>query len=77
MSFADPRFERPGSISVGHLYNLRNCAPYRAQRVMLSKTRPTKAATIAGPRRRRLSVVGAIVGPYVQRTPTPASTLGT
>ena len=44
--FADPRFERLGSISVGHLYNLRNSAPYRAQRVVLSKTRPTKAATI-------------------------------
>jgi transposase InsO family protein len=44
--FGDTRFERLGSISVGHLYNLRNSAPYRAQRVVLTKTRPTKAATI-------------------------------
>ena len=40
------RFVRLGSISVGHLYNLRNSAPYRAQRVVLTKTRPTKAITI-------------------------------
>ncbi len=44
--FADPRFERLGSISVAHLYNLRNSAPYRAQRVVLTKTRPTKAVSI-------------------------------
>jgi transposase InsO family protein len=44
--FGDTRFERLGSISVGHLYNLRNGAPYRAERVVLTKTRPTKAATI-------------------------------
>ena len=44
--FGDTRFERLGSISVGHLYNLRNSAPYRAQRVVLTKTRPTKAITI-------------------------------
>ena len=44
--FGDTRFERLGSISVGHLYNLRHSAPYRAQRVVLTKTRPTKAATI-------------------------------
>ena len=44
--FKDARFERLGSISVGHLYNLRNSAPYRAQRVVLSKTRPTKSVTI-------------------------------
>lgn len=44
--FGDARFQRLGSISVGHLYNLRNSAPYRAQRVMLTKTRPTQAATI-------------------------------
>jgi transposase InsO family protein len=31
---------------VGHLYTLRNSAPYRAQRVVLTKTRPTKTATI-------------------------------
>ena len=34
-------FERLGDISIGHLYNLRNSAPYRAQRVLLTKTRPT------------------------------------
>ena len=44
--FNDARFERLGSISAAHLYNLRNSAPYRAQRVVLTKTRPTKAATI-------------------------------
>jgi len=44
--FGDTRFERLGSISVGHLYNLRNSAPYRAQRVVLTKTRPTRAITI-------------------------------
>ena len=44
--FGDTRFARLGSISVGHLYNLRNSAPYRAQRVVLTKTRPTQAATI-------------------------------
>ena len=44
--FGDARFQRLGSISVGHLYNLRNSAPYRAQRVVLTKTRPTQAATI-------------------------------
>jgi transposase InsO family protein len=44
--FKDPRFERLGSISVAHLYNLRNSAPYRAQRVVLTKTRPTKAVAI-------------------------------
>lgn len=44
--FGDARFVRLGSISVGHLYNLRNSAGYRAQRVVLTKTRPTKAATI-------------------------------
>ena len=44
--FADPRFERLGSISVGHLYNLRASAGYRAQRVVLTKTQATKAAAI-------------------------------
>ena len=39
--FGDTRFERLGSISVGHLYNLRHSAPYQAQRVVLTKTRPT------------------------------------
>jgi len=44
--FADSRFERLGSISVGHLYNLRHSEPYRAQRVVLTKTRPMQAVTI-------------------------------
>ena len=44
--FGDARFERLGSISVGHLYNLRNSAPYQARRVVLTKTRPTRAITI-------------------------------
>jgi transposase InsO family protein len=44
--FGDTRFERLAELSVGHLYNLRASAGYRAQRVVLTKTRPTKAATI-------------------------------
>jgi len=44
--FADARFERLGSISVAHLYNLRRSAGYRQQRVVLTKTRGNKAATI-------------------------------
>ena len=43
--FGDARFEL-SSLSVGHLYNLRNSARYRAQRVVLTKTRPTQCATI-------------------------------
>jgi transposase InsO family protein len=44
--FHDLRFERLAEISVGHLYNLRNSAGYRNQRVVQTKTRPTKAVTI-------------------------------
>lgn len=44
--FGDMRFARLGAISVGHLYNLRNSTPYRAQRVVLTKTRPTQGVTI-------------------------------
>ena len=44
--FGDTRFARLGSISVAHLYNLRNAAGYRAQRVVLTKTRSTKAQAI-------------------------------
>jgi transposase InsO family protein len=44
--FGDTRFERLADLSVGHLYNLRNSTGYRVQRVVLTKTRPTKAATI-------------------------------
>ena len=43
---------RLGSISVSHLYALSNSAPDRAQRVVLTKTRPTQAAPI-GVRRAR------------------------
>ena len=39
-------FERLGDISVAHLYNLRNSAGYRAQRVVLTKTRPTRGVDI-------------------------------
>lgn len=39
-------FERLGDISVAHLYNLRNSAPYRAQRVVLTKTKPTRRVDI-------------------------------
>ncbi|HRD97745.1 MAG TPA: transposase family protein [Rubrivivax sp.] len=40
--FGDERFARLGSISVGHLYNLRHSAGYRNQRVVLAKTQPSK-----------------------------------
>lgn len=39
-------FERLGDISVAHLYNLRRSAGYRDQRVVLSKTQPTKRVDI-------------------------------
>ena len=38
--FGDQRFARLGSISVGHLYNLRNSAPYRAKRIVKNRTVP-------------------------------------
>ena len=44
--FGDADFARLGSISVGHLYNLRHSAPYRAKRVQHTHTRPVRAATI-------------------------------
>ena len=44
--FGDVRFERLAELSVGHLYNLRASAPYRNHRVVLTKTRPTKAIAI-------------------------------
>jgi transposase InsO family protein len=44
--FADTRYQRLGSISVGHLYNLRHSGSYRQQRVVLTKTRGGKAAAI-------------------------------
>jgi len=44
--FKDTRFARLGSISVAHLFNLRHSAPYRAQRVVLTKTRGTRRVDI-------------------------------
>lgn len=44
--FGDARFERLDLISVAHLYNLRDSAGYRQQRVVLTKTRGNKAMTI-------------------------------
>jgi len=44
--FKVPGFERLGEISIGHLYNLRNSAGYRAQRVVQTKTRPTRRVDI-------------------------------
>ena len=44
--FGDERFARLGSISVGHLYNLRNSAGYRNQRVVQTKTQSTKNTKI-------------------------------
>jgi hypothetical protein len=44
--FGDERIARLGSISVGHLYNLRHSAGYRNQRVVLTKTQPTKNTKI-------------------------------
>ena len=44
--FGDERFVRLGSISVGHLYNLRNSVGYRNQRVVLTKTQPSKNTQI-------------------------------
>jgi transposase InsO family protein len=44
--FGDARYERLAELSVGHLYNLRNSAGYRAQRVVLTKTQPTKTTAI-------------------------------
>ena len=44
--YGDARFERLGSISVAHLYNLRRAGGYRAQRVVQTKTRGNKAPTI-------------------------------
>ncbi len=44
--FGDERFVRLGSISVGHLYNLRHCAGYRNQRVLQTQTQPSKNTKI-------------------------------
>ncbi len=44
--FGDERFARLGGVSVGHLYNLRHSAGYRNQRVVQTKTQPTKNTKI-------------------------------
>lgn len=44
--FGDKRFARLASLSVGHLYNLRASGRYRAQRVVHSGTRGTRAPAI-------------------------------
>jgi transposase InsO family protein len=58
--FGDTRFDRLGDISNGQLYNLRHSAGYRAQRVVQTKTRATKA--------------GAVIG--VRKAPAPAGRAG-
>ncbi|PKM16832.1 MAG: integrase [Gammaproteobacteria bacterium HGW-Gammaproteobacteria-2] len=44
--YGDTHYCRLASLSVGHLYNLRRSAGYRAARVLLTKTRPANAVTI-------------------------------
>jgi len=44
--YGDARYRRLATLSVGHLYNLRRSAGYRAERVLLTKTRPAHAVTI-------------------------------
>lgn len=44
--FGDQRYARLKSLSVAHLYNLRRSAGYRAERIALTKTRPSKAINI-------------------------------
>ena len=42
----EAEYERLAKLSVAHLYNLRRSKGYRAERVVLTKTRPTKTLTI-------------------------------
>lgn len=44
--YGDVCYSRLANLSVGHLYNLRRSAGYRAERVLLTKTRPAHAVTI-------------------------------
>lgn len=44
--YGDARYARLAALSVAHLYNLRRSARYRAERVLLTKTRPGTAVTI-------------------------------
>ena len=48
--YGDAGFARLAELSVSHVYNLRRSAGYRAQRVVHTKTRPAKAATIGARR---------------------------
>ncbi len=41
--YQDQRYERLSSISVSHLYNLRNSTTYKRQRTILDKTKPVKS----------------------------------
>ena len=43
----DARFARLGSISVAHLYNLRNSAPYLAKRIIKNRTVPVTELMLA------------------------------
>ena len=42
--FGDARYQRLAGISVSHLYNLRHSAPYRKQRQVWQRTRPSPVA---------------------------------
>jgi transposase InsO family protein len=44
--FGDVRFARLGSLSVAHLYNLRNSVIYRDKRIVKTRTSPAKAGKI-------------------------------
>ena len=44
--YGDARYERLASISVAHLYNLRNSVSYEAKRGSYSRTRPVRAVII-------------------------------
>ena len=48
--FGDKRFERLGSLSVGHLYNLRHSGGYRAQRVEVTQAHATAHTQARGGR---------------------------
>lgn len=41
--YLDKRYERLATISVSHLYNLRNSVTYKKQRILLNKTKPVKS----------------------------------
>lgn len=42
--YQDHRYERLATISVTHLYNLRNSTRYKMQRILLNKTKPVKSS---------------------------------